>query len=282
MVSRYGYQSASTPPAYRNPSQFPAYLPGLANPQQTFSSGNSFDLPSKGQFRPMNAPARPMQVYNQRSESQHLMRGQQYQQPQHSHPPVQTLHQQQPPPPHNSGDIFTAFLDGDQKQQGGTGFGPIDWPVHSPAPAGKSEQGMFLSFPYLCLWKINSAATADPNDASWLDFLSGQSAAGASVEASPLLHGSNRDVLSWQRDHQPAVNGTIALEPASRSPSLIASPKIKSRSNKRPRTDSGVDDRSLSGRPEDEMSIRVSGRNTIKATRCLQGDGSHDHGDLDD
>jgi hypothetical protein len=146
--ARYSYHSTSAPPSF----QLPAYVPGLAG-QQSFTSGNSFDFPSsRGQFRPVTGPIRTLPPYSQHSDTRHLMRltSQQYpQQLQHTHAPMANSHQQQQP--HHPGDIFATFLEGDQRQQG-SGFSPIDWPVHASTQAGRSEQGMFLTL--RVLWSL--------------------------------------------------------------------------------------------------------------------------------
>jgi hypothetical protein len=96
--------------------------------------------------------------------------------------------------------------------------------------------------------------TGEPPDASWLDFLSGAPAPSGIVAES-----SSRDNASWPRDRPHIVNSTIALEPASRSPSLEASPKV--RSNKRSRLASELDDRAGQDLGEIEIMSPDSGHN---------------------
>ncbi|KIM78094.1 hypothetical protein PILCRDRAFT_603306 [Piloderma croceum F 1598] len=246
--SGYGYHPVSVPPAYRSPPQSSPYFPG-STATQAFTSENGFDYHPRGQFRPMNCAGRSMPTYNQQADAQQFRRvaTQQYQQQQHSYQPLASPHQQHQHQPQRTGDIFAAILDGEPRQQGGSGFGSIDWPVHSPAQGGRPEQG-------------------DPNDASWLDFLSGPPAPSSGLmQASPPLPESGREGVSWQRDGPATVNGTISLEPASRSPSLESSPKVKS--NKRSRAASALDDRSANELMEDDMTPPASGRKGNKAPR---------------
>ena len=97
----------------------------------------------------------------------------------------------------------------------------------------------------------------DPNDASWLDFLSTHPAP-SGAPASPPLPPGDRDMVPWQRDRPPAVNGTIMLEPASRSPSLAPSPKMQS--NKRSRAEAEMDDGAGQERQDNEIEPSASRR----------------------
>ena len=100
------------------------------------------------------------------------------------------------------------------------------------------------------------------------------------MEASPPLSSSDRDIISWQRDRPPAVNGTIALEPASRSPSLARSPKMVP--NRRSRAASGVDDRLGSECQEDEMKPTAFGGKASKTPQCGNGEiNPHNDGNRD-
>lgn len=264
--SGYGYHPVSVPPAYRSPPQSSPYFPG-STATQSFTSENGFDYHSRGQFRPMNCAGRSMPTYNQPADAQHFRRvtTQQYQQQQHGYQPMTSPHQQQQHQPQRTGDIFAAILDGEPRQQSGSGFGPIDWPVHSPAQGGRPEQGRFSFFSLILCW-VTTRLSGDPNDASWLDFLSGPPAPSSGLmQASPPLPESSREGVSWQRDGPATVNGTISLEPASRSPSLESSPKMKS--NKRSRAASALDDRSANELREDDMTPPASGRKGSKVPR---------------
>ena len=149
----YGYHPASVPAAYRSPPQSSAYFPGTTA-TQPFASDNGFDYQPRGQFRPINCTARSIPTYNQQSDAQHFRRlaAQQYQQQQQGYQPMATSHQQQQHQPQRTGDIFATILDGESRQQSGSGFGSIDWPVHSSAQGGRSEQGMLLLIDFIVRW----------------------------------------------------------------------------------------------------------------------------------
>jgi len=207
-----------------------------------------------------------MPTYNRQADPQHFRRvaTQQYQQQQHGYQPL-TSHQQHQHQPQRTGDIFAAILNGEPRQQGGSSFGSIDWPVHSPAQGGRPEQGVFSLFSSIVCW-VTTSLSGDPNDASWLDFLSGSSAPSSGLmQVAPPLPESGRENISWQRDGPATVNGTISLEPASRLPSIESSLKMKS--NKRSRATSGLDDRSTNELKEDDMAFPASGRKGNKVPR---------------
>jgi len=99
-------------------------------------------------------------------------------------------------------DMFPTYLDADPRQHTARqGFTPIDWPVHAPAQDGRPTHSQ-----------------SDPNDASWLDFLSGNPAH-PPVQASSSMPSSARDNISWERDWPAPTNAAVA----SRSPSRLSS-----------------------------------------------------------
>ena len=89
---------------------------------------------------------------------------------------------------------------------------------------------------------------ADPNDVSWLGFLSNNpppsNASNVAMQLPSLLPPSTGEVISWERDRPHVGNGTPTMGPSLTLPSSsnagrVDSPKRKS--SKRPRVDSGMD-----------------------------------------
>jgi hypothetical protein len=141
----------------------------------------------------------------------------------------------------------------------------MDWPAHAPIQDGRPDQGMPVSLStILC---ESDGIVGDPNDTSWLDFLSNNPPPpNVSMQVSPSQLAGGSEMISRDR-HQSLGNGTVATSsrPTSSSASGLASPKRKS--SKRPRIDSGVDnglDGDVTG--DVEMMTPTSARNGTKIT----------------
>jgi MADS-box transcription factor len=183
---------------------------------------------------------------------QHFMRPMhnQYQQHHPVYPPMMTSQQ-------HPNDVFPTYLDTDPRQHtAGQGFIPIDWPVHAPAQDGRPTHSQ-----------------SDPNDASWLDFLSGNPAHPSVQASSSSLPPSARDNISWERDWPAPTKAAVASRSPSR-PSSTASDIAAHNANphKRSRVESDASGGFANEQGKDiEVKLTASSAKAIKKKGDVKG-----------